>query len=67
MCEAPGQPELVPFGLADERLGVAHRRSTLKGELLDHRVWPTRAAARSAIFEFVEGWYNLHRLHSSLG
>ncbi|MGW4792218.1 IS3 family transposase, partial [Nonomuraea sp. NPDC004297] len=29
--------------------------------------WPTHAAARSAIFEFIEGWYNLHRLHSSLG
>ncbi|NRQ37515.1 IS3 family transposase [Nonomuraea sp. NN258] len=41
--------------------------STLKGELLDLRSWPTRAAARSAIFEFIEGWYNLHRLHSSLG
>jgi transposase InsO family protein len=23
--------------------------------------------APSAIFEFIEGWYNLHRLHSSLG
>ncbi|MEV5330210.1 IS3 family transposase, partial [Nonomuraea sp. NPDC052634] len=20
-----------------------------------------------AIFEYIEGWYNLHRLHSSLG
>ncbi|WP_181448773.1 integrase core domain-containing protein [Nonomuraea aridisoli] len=39
----------------------------LKGELLDLRSWPTRAAARSTIFEFIEGWYNLHRLHSSLG
>ncbi|WP_068927501.1 IS3 family transposase [Planobispora rosea] len=40
--------------------------ATLKGELLDDRAWPSRAAARSAIFEFIEGWYNLHRLHSSL-
>ncbi|MFD1503318.1 IS3 family transposase, partial [Streptosporangium lutulentum] len=39
----------------------------LKGELLGDRPWPSRAAARSAIFEFIEGWYNLHRLHSSLG
>ncbi|GGL53743.1 IS3 family transposase [Planomonospora parontospora] len=31
------------------------------------RAWPSRAAARSAVFEFIEGWYNLHRLHSSLG
>lgn len=41
--------------------------ATLKGELLGDRPWPTRAAARSAIFEFIEGWYNLRRLHSSLG
>ncbi|MFB9681984.1 IS3 family transposase [Streptosporangium vulgare] len=41
--------------------------ATLKGELLDIQPWPTRAAAHSAIFEFIEGWYNLHRLHSSLG
>ncbi|MEW9551171.1 integrase core domain-containing protein [Nonomuraea sp. NPDC050783] len=41
--------------------------ATIKGELLDAQLWLTRAAARSAIFEFIEGWYNLHRLHSSLG
>ncbi|WP_405478199.1 IS3 family transposase [Streptomyces canus] len=28
---------------------------------------PSRVAARTAIFDFIEGWYNLHRLHSSLG
>jgi len=27
----------------------------------------TPAEARTAIFEFIEGWYNTHRLHSSLG
>ena len=41
--------------------------ATLKGELLDLCSWPTRAAAHHAIFEYIEGWYNLHRLHSSLG
>ncbi|GGK77579.1 hypothetical protein Ppa06_37780 [Planomonospora parontospora subsp. parontospora] len=41
--------------------------ATLKGELLGDRAWSSRAAARSAIFESIEGWYNLHRLHSSLG
>ncbi|MEU9834983.1 IS3 family transposase [Streptosporangium sp. NPDC048047] len=41
--------------------------ATLKDELLDGRSWPSRAVARSAIFEFIESWYNLHRLHSSLG
>jgi transposase InsO family protein len=41
--------------------------ATIKRELLDTRTWSSRAAARTAIFDFVEGWYNLHRLHSSLG
>ncbi|UXX97465.1 integrase core domain-containing protein [Streptomyces sp. AD2-2] len=40
--------------------------ATIKRELLDTTVWPSRAAARTAIFDFIEGWYNLHRLHSSL-
>ncbi|MFC1401808.1 MULTISPECIES: IS3 family transposase [Streptacidiphilus] len=41
--------------------------STLKSELINGRAWATRAAARTAVFDFIEGWYNLHRLHSSLG
>ncbi|MET9595634.1 IS3 family transposase [Streptomyces sp. NPDC006516] len=41
--------------------------STIKRELLGTSAWPSRAAARTAIFDFIEGWYNLHRLHSGLG
>ncbi|MEV0695773.1 integrase core domain-containing protein [Streptomyces sp. NPDC050388] len=41
--------------------------ATLKNELLGDRSWPSRSVARTAVFEWIEGWYNLHRLHSSLG
>jgi putative transposase len=41
--------------------------ATLKGELVDRQPWPRRAAARLAIFEYVEGWYNRRRRHSTLG
>ncbi len=41
--------------------------ATLKCELVHRNVWPTRGRARTAIFEFIEGWYNGRRLHSSLG
>ncbi|MCX5317750.1 integrase core domain-containing protein [Streptomyces sp. NBC_00154] len=41
--------------------------ATIKRELLSTAARPSRAAARTAIFDFIEGWYNLHRLHSSLG
>jgi transposase InsO family protein len=40
--------------------------STLKSECLTGQ-FRTRAQARTAIFEFIEVWYNRHRLHSSLG
>jgi transposase InsO family protein len=40
--------------------------ASIKGELLDARPWPTRAAARRAVVEYI-GWYNGTRLHSALG
>jgi putative transposase len=40
--------------------------SSLKGELIDNRAWPTRAGARRAVVEYI-AWYNGTRLHSSLG
>ncbi|MFB9449702.1 IS3 family transposase [Dactylosporangium vinaceum] len=41
--------------------------ATIKTELIHRRAWPTRAAAKQAIFEYIEGWYNTRRRHSSLG
>ncbi len=40
--------------------------ATLKVELIYQHSWPTRAAVRRAIFEFIEVDYNLQRLHSSI-
>jgi transposase InsO family protein len=40
---------------------------TIKTELLDRQPWPTKAMAHEAIFEYIEGWYNTRRRHSSLG
>jgi putative transposase len=41
--------------------------ATLKEELVHRQTFPTRAAARAAVFEFIEVFYNRRRLHSSLG
>jgi putative transposase len=42
--------------------------STLKCELVHRRRrFPSREAARSAVFEYLEAFYNRRRLHSSLG
>ncbi|MDT7729001.1 MAG: putative transposase [Actinomycetota bacterium] len=41
--------------------------ATIKAELIDRQGWPTRIATHKAIFEYIEGWYNTRRRHSSLG
>ena len=40
--------------------------ATLKGELVDRQAWPARAAARLAIFDYLEVFYNRQRRHSTL-
>jgi transposase InsO family protein len=40
--------------------------ATSKTELVHRRRHPDREAARSAIFEYLEGFYNRRRLHSAL-
>lgn len=56
------------------RVGSAYDNSlaesfvaTSKTELVYRERWPTREAARTAIFECLEGFYNRTRLHSALG
>jgi putative transposase len=41
--------------------------STLKAELVGRLELTTRQAARTAIFEYLEAFYNTRRLHSALG
>jgi putative transposase len=40
--------------------------ATIKAELRANRPWPTRAAARTAVFAWIEVWYNRQRAHSAL-
>ena len=41
--------------------------ASIKRELIDRRPWPTIAGLNRAVFDWIEGWYNTRRLHSSLG
>jgi putative transposase len=41
--------------------------ATLETELLTRRAFPHRGAARAAIFDYIEGFYDPHRRHSALG
>ncbi len=36
-------------------------------QLLSRQQFPTQTAARRAIFDYLEGFYNPHRRHSALG
>jgi transposase InsO family protein len=41
--------------------------SSLRNELVHRRHFATRADARTAIFDYIESFYNRSRRHSSLG
>jgi transposase InsO family protein len=40
---------------------------TLKSDLVDRRSWPDKAELRTAVFDYIECFYNRQRRHSSLG
>ncbi len=41
--------------------------ATLKKELIHRRSWPTKRELGSAVFEYIEAFYNRERRHSTLG
>ena len=41
--------------------------ATLKKELTRSRSWRTRRELETAVFAWIEAWYNRRRLHSTLG
>lgn len=41
--------------------------ASIKGEALDHRTFETRAEATEAIADYIDTFYNVCRLHSSIG
>jgi putative transposase len=41
--------------------------ASLKKDLIHRRSWPTKAEARTAVFDYIEAFYNRSRRHSSLG
>jgi putative transposase len=41
--------------------------ATLECEWLDRHTFRNREEAGRTVFDFIEGWYNPHRRHSSIG
>jgi putative transposase len=65
--EAKVRPSMGSVGDCFDNAMCESFFATLECELLDRRRFKNQAEARHAVFDFVEGWYNPHRLHSALG
>ena len=62
------RPSMGRTGTALDNAMAESFISTLKAELVSNLLeFPSRQAARTAIFEYLETFYNTRRLHSSLG
>ncbi len=65
--EAGVRPSMGSVGDAYDNAMCESFFATLECELLDRCRFKTQAEARSAIFAFIEGFYNPRRRHSSIG
>lgn len=67
-CQEMGvMPSMGSVGDAYDNAMAESFFATLERELLNRRRFKTQSEARMAVFEWIEGWYNPHRRHSSLG
>jgi putative transposase len=67
-CEQMGvRPSMGSIGDCFDNAMAESFFASLECELLDRHHFRTLAEARTAVFEYIEGFYNPHRLHSSLG
>lgn len=67
-CREMGvRPSMGTVGDAYDNAMAESFFATLECELIERRSFKTKAEARTALFTWIEGWYNPHRLHSSLG
>ena len=64
--EAGVRPSMGSVGDAYDNAMCESFFATLECELLDRRKFRTKAEARMAVFQFIEGWYNPGRRHSAL-
>ena len=65
--EAGVMPSMGSVGDAYDNAMAESFFATLEREVLNRRRFRSQAEAKMAIFEWIEGWYNPHRRHSSLG
>ena len=64
--EAGIRPSMGSVGDAYDNAMAESFFATLETELLNRHKWPTRRVLATAIFEYIEGFYNRRRRHSAL-
>ena len=66
-CERAGvRPSMGSVGDCYDNALAESFFATLECELIDRSTWRTHGEARQALFEYIEGWYNPRRRHSSI-
>ncbi len=65
--EAGVMPSMGSVGDAYDNAMAESFFASLERELLNRRRFKSQAEAKMAVFEWIEGWYNPRRRHSSLG
>jgi putative transposase len=64
--EAGVRPSMGSVGDCYDNAMAESFFASLECELLDRHCFKTQAEAKLAVFDWIEGWYNPHRLHSAL-
>lgn len=67
-CKEMGvRPSMGTVGDAYDNAMAESFFATLECELIARRTWKSKAEAKTAVFTWIEGWYNPRRRHSALG
>jgi putative transposase len=67
-CKEMGvRPSMGSVGDAYDNAMAESFFASLECELINRRVWKTKAQARSEVFTWIESWYNPRRRHSGIG
>ncbi len=67
-CKAEGvRPSMGSRGDCYDNALCESFFATLECELIERDTFAAKSEARLSVFEFIEGWYNPNRLHSSVG
>lgn len=65
--QADVRPSLGSIGDCYDNAMCESFFATLESEFIERSTFRTHAEAKLALFDFIEGWYNPHRRHQSIG